>query len=250
MSESIAQVSEILGGLSEETEVADTESEQVQAVADILTDEPEREQEAAPDGDVEAEEEAPGVDYSLDVPMTDGTKVKLGELKDHYQQYQSKLLEFSERENALMSKYQQVQDMAQYAQNIPPEKLQEIQQHQRQYLEQQHNLMLEAMPEFKDANTFKTAKDSIFAMAKEYGVEDVIGQVTDHRIVKMLRDYAQLREGIRAAKGAVKPIRSTEPKGQKAPAGKPDAFAQAAARAKETGHPRDQIAAVSALFRS
>jgi len=189
-----------------------------------------------------------GVDYALEVPMTDGTKVKLGELKDHYQQYQTHVMEVQERENALMQKYEEVNQLAQYAQ-LPPERLASIQQQQQRYLEQQHQLMLETMPDLKDKATFDTTKAAIYELAKEYGVEDVIGQVTNHKVVKMLRDYATLRKSIKAAKDNVKPLRSAEPRSKNAPVGKPDAAAMAAQRATQTGSKQDQIAAISALLK-
>jgi len=254
MSDSIAAVSEILS--QAETEPTAEHTDTVQQVSDLLTgNDPETEQVAAPDGDVEAVEGAPeaeessGVDYDQEVPMTDGSKVKLGELKDYYQQYQSKQLEFQERENALMTKQQQIEELSNFVQ-LPKHLMERIKADQQQYLEQQHYLMLEAMPELRDKVAFTQAKEAIFDMAKEYGVQDIIGRVSDHGVVKMLNDFVKLRSGIKAAKGAVKPIRAAEPQSKKAPLGKPDAFTQAAEKAKQTGNRHDQVAAISALFRS
>jgi len=247
----VSAVEEILSQEPALSEDRDT----LEQVTDILSGkEPEGVTAEEPTGDSETEQQAPevetpdSVDYALEVPMTDGTKVKLGELKDHYQDYQKHVLAVQERENALMQKYEEVNQLSQYAQ-LPPERLAAIQQQQRQYPEREHQLMLETMPELKDAAAFAATKESIYALAKEYGVEDVISQVTNHKVVKMLKDYAALRKSIRAAKDNVKPLRAAEPKAKNASVGKPDAATLAAQRAASTGSRSDQISAISALLK-
>jgi hypothetical protein len=206
-----------------------------------------------PAGDSETEEEAPeveipdGVDYTQEVPLRDGTKVTLSELKDHYQDSQARTLEHQERENALIARQAELTELAQHVQ-LPPQQVEVIKQQQEQYLTQQHELMMQAMPELNDKATFTKVKQGIMDLANEYGVADIVGQVSDHRVVKLLKDFAELRGSIKAAKDNVKPLRSKDPKAQKAPVGKPDAAAMAANRASHSGQMADKLAAVNALI--
>lgn len=205
------------------------------------TPEPEAEQ-------AKGEEEKPdAVDYKLPIPLSDGTKITLGELKDHYQAHAQNLNALIERENQVMAKYGELQEMAQYLQ-LPPEVQQQIAQRQRAHLQQEHGLMIGAIPEWKDAGAFERGRAAIFEMGQEYGVD--LSKVTDHKVVKMLHDFARLRSAIKTAKANVKPVRAQEPKPapSKAPGGNPD-LQTAIQAAKRTGNHNDQVAAVDLLLR-
>jgi hypothetical protein len=204
----------------------------------------ETEEEAEPEVD---DEESSGVDYSAVVPMSDGSKVTLGELKDHFQDQQSKTLELQERENALMSQMNEMQEMSQYTQ-LPPEQLAVIKGRQEQYLQQQHGLMLEAIPAFKDPTAFTEAKKGIDQLAIDYGIQEAVAGISDHKIVKLLHDFASLRSGIKAAKDNVKPLRSKEPRAKTKSPGKLNKVDALAKQARQSGSKSDQIAAIDALL--
>ena len=217
---------------------------------------PEGEQAAEPTGDSETEEEGTeeaqeeipdGVDYDLVVPISNGEPVTLGQLKDAYQDQQRITLEVQERENAIMAQMNELQEMSQHVQ-LPPERLAAIKQRQEQYLMQEHGRMLEAIPEFKDQAAFSEAKKAIDALAADYGISEEVGKIANHKIVKLLNDFAKLRQGIRAAKDNVKPLRGKDPKARNKAAGKPNPAALAAQKAKQTGSKSDQLAAIDALL--
>lgn len=185
-------------------------------------------------------------DYAQEVPLSDGEKKTVGELKDFYQGYARTALELTERENRVMAQYAELQEMGQYLQ-LPPEAKQRIAQQQHAYLREQHGLMLQAIPEWKDNAVFEQARGQIFDLGKEYGVD--LSQVSDHRTVKMLNDFAKLRAAIRGAKANVKPVRTTEPKAPaQAPQGRATDLQQAQATAKRTGNIADQMKAVDLLL--
>lgn len=231
----IEQISDLLMGKALPAE---------EPTAEVPTGDSETESEAQPEPEAEVPD---GIDYAKEVPLRDGTKVTLGELKDHYQDRQARILETQERENALNTQMQELTDLAQYVQ-LPPQQMEVIKARQEQYLTQQHQLMLQAMPELNDKAAFTKAKQGIMSLASEYGVQDIVANVSDHRVVKLLKDFVELRDSIKAAKDNVKPLRSSEPKAVNKPAGKPDAAAQAALRAATTHKMGDQIAAISALI--
>lgn len=206
------------------------------------TAEPEAEQAAG-----EEEEKPDGVDYKQSVPLSDGTKITLGELKDHYQAHAANLTALIERENQVMAKHSELQELAQYL-NLPPELREQISQQQRAHLQAQHGLMIGAIPEWKDAAAFEKGRAAIFDLGKEYGVD--LGMVTDHKVVKMLHDFARLRSAIKTAKANVKPVKAQDVRSApgKVPGGNPD-LQSAIQTAKRTGNHNDQVAAVDLLLR-
>lgn len=203
------------------------------------------EEEAQDDNQAETQD---GIDYGVEVPMSDGSKVTLGALKDAYQDSQRNVLQLQERENALMQKYDEVNQLSQHVQ-LPPQAREAIRQQQEQYLQQQHQLMLQVMPELSDQAVFTATKEGIMSLAKEYGVVDIVAGVSDHKVVKLLNDFVKLRNSIRTAKENVKPLRSTEPAGKQKPASQGNPAERAAARARQTNRHGDRIEAISALLK-
>jgi len=250
MSDAMAEVEALL------TEEPDSNQDALEQVTELLQPEGVAATEPVGDDDtdeetLEAEPEAEvpdGVDYSAEIPMSDGSRVKLGELKDHYQAHQKHTLELQERENALMNQMNELSAVSQHVQ-LPPEQLAVIKGRQEEHLKREHQRMLDVIPEFRDQTAFTEAKKGIESLAAEYGIQDAVAQIADHRIVKLLNDFARLRSGIKAAKDNVKPLRSKDPKAQNRAAGKIDPAQQAAQRAAQTGRRADQISAVSALLK-
>lgn len=206
--------------------------------------ESESEADDAPETDSEADKT---VDYTQQIPLSNGTKISLGELKDAYQAFDTKELALIERENKVMSQYRELQDLGQYL-NLPPEAKARIQQEQSAHLQQQHALMLEAIPEWKDQAVFEKARGDIFQLGKEYGVD--LSMVTDHAVVKMLNDFSRLKAAIKTAKATVKPVKSPEPKARQ-PHMRTNAtdLSNAVDAAKRTGNVADQVKAVDLLLK-
>jgi len=201
-----------------------------------------------PQGEPEtAEAEAGAVDYAQEIPLSNGTKVTLGELKDFYQAQDARTVELIERENKVMVQYAELQEMGQYLQ-LPPEVRTRIEQQQTQHLQTQHALMLAAIPEFKDQAAFQKGRTAIFELGGEYGVD--LSQVTDHRVVKMLHDFSRLKSAIKTAKASVKQIKTPEPKAKvPTPTTKATDLSNAVSRAKQTGNQADALQAVDMLLR-
>jgi hypothetical protein len=236
----LEQITDLLTGKTELPEGATAE----ELIGD---DETEVKQETAEESGAE-DENLHGVDYDAEIPLSDGSKIKLGELKDHYQSAQKHRLDVIERENAVMARMNELSELAQHVQ-LPPQQVAMIKQQQEQYLMTEHQRMLEAIPEFREQAAFTAARNAIQDMAAEYGIQDQVAQITDHRIVKMLHDYARLRGQIKAAKENVKPLRSSEPVAKQKAAGKPDMAALMANKAKQTRNRGDQLAAINALLK-
>lgn len=82
-------------------------------------------------------------------------------------------------------------------------------QQQRQQQQKQHigmvqaeaGKLLEAIPEWKDAAAAKTGRDRISGLLKDYGFEtNAIDSVYDSRIIRMLSEFAQMKEELGQAK--------------------------------------------------
>jgi hypothetical protein len=250
--------------MQELTTPLEATSEQLQAVTDLLlgktaekptpetvnqaTEEVQTEEPATPDP-VEPEKEI--IDYEKEIPLSTGEKVKLGALKDAYQAQHTKTLEMTERENRLMRQQDEIERLAAHMGSLPPELVAKSQAEIQQQLQREHHLMLEAIPAWKDKGQFDLGRGAIHALATEYGAEKLVSQVTDHRIVKMLNDFAQLKAAIKASGAAIKPLRSSEPSAKVQPIrGASQEVDSLINRAKASKSQSDQVAAINALFRS
>ena len=255
MSDLLSQIDDIIESEPDSAPSQDS----LEAVTDLLSGKkPEEATAVEPVGDddtseEEAQEEAPaevpdGLDYSAEVPMQDGSKVTLGALKDAYQDTQRNDLERQERENALFRKEMDVNDLLPFVQ-LPPEKAAQVKQDQEAYMRQQHELMLEMVPEMADQTQFVARKQSIEAHAKEWGIERHVERLTDAVLVRYINAMAKREDNMRSAAQNVKPLRSKEPKAVNKSVGKVDAATNAANKAAKTGSRGDQIAAINALLK-
>lgn len=248
-----------------------SDAEQEAAVEALLSGKtvtPEKAPAAAPGGDAAAASEAPagtegeaetppapdaqnetesGVDYALAVPIADGETLTVGELKDHYQASAAREVEMIERENKVMADTEELQRFAQYL-NLTPEDRQHIANQQLQHLQRENGLMMQAIPEWKDQAVFQKDRLAIFDLGKEYGVD--LTTVSNHKVVKMLRDFSRLKTQIKTARAGLKQVKAPEPKAiQQNQNGKATELSNAVNRAKQTGNIADQTAAVDLLLR-
>lgn len=197
--------------------------------------------------DAEQPEKA-AIDYSAEVPMADGSKVKLGELKDYWQQQQQHVADLIERENQTLVQQEHAELLLSYVQDLPPHVRQAaLQQAQEDYTSGLQRLQ-SMIPETKTDAGMIRVKESIHGLVSEYGVNPRwADKITDPVAIKMLHDYARLKASIKAAKDNVKPLRSDAPKGKRP--GAEDATAAAVQRAKLSNSQDDKLAAIDKLLR-
>lgn len=201
----------------------------------------------APETDDQGGDDASQIDYAKEIPLNNGEKMTVGALKDFYQGYDAKVVDLIERENKVMTQYTELQEMGQYL-NLPPEAREKIAQQQIQHLQQQHGLMLQAIPEWKDQAAFEKGRIQIHQLGEEYGVD--LSRVTDHRVVKMLNDYATLKARIKTAKASVKQVKTSEPKAiNRVQSGRQTDLQTAVSTAKKSGNVADQLKAVDMLLK-
>lgn len=246
-SEQLSQVAELIeNGIPEdapdpvqpepEQESADNtgeEAEQAQGVADETVDgEPEsleegEEPEAA--ATLSLKELADRLEieqsdlYSLEIPLPgDGERITLGELKDGYTEF-SKVERQAEKlneektayENDKLRSYQELQTLVNLLPEVPEQYRAQAAQMQQQHLQTEQARLLEVMPEWKDANNFEAGRSAINGLASEYGFSPAeVAGIADHRLVKLLHDYA----GMKAQKAQAQEAAQKITKPPKAPA--------------------------------
>jgi hypothetical protein len=229
--------------------------DELQQISDLLEGkEPEKAQDADTPEKEEVTSEQPEVaekaelDYGLEVPMTDGTKVTLGELKDHFQNHSAALLDLSDRTNALAKDKAEVETFFQYLDQYPPEMLERAKAQAQKDYATQTELLRELLPESRTPAGQKEIKLAIYKLGEDYGLKrEAIDGVRDAVTIQMMHDFAKLRASIREAKANVKPLRSASPNGTHA-ANQSD-VQTLTAKAKQTRSGTDEARAVDALLR-
>jgi hypothetical protein len=190
------------------------------------------------------------LDYELEVPMPNGEKLTLGQLKDYWQQQATHQLEVQERENKHLATLTEMRELASMMDAVPEDVRAKTVEQFKLEREKQRALVFDTIPAWKDAGQFQKGKDAINALAKEYGIEDLVGAMIDHRAIKVLHDFASLKTAVKEARDKVRPLRPDVPHGkQPAPGKAPTDADKLIARAKATGRPEDQAAAAAALLK-
>ena len=101
-------------------------------------------------------------------------------------------------------KVQQYQELLQQGQGLTAQQQQANEQARQQYLGEQYKKLVEKVPEIADAGKRAEFTTRISKAAEAYGVTpQEIAQITDHRMLLMLRDIAKL-QGREQAAGSVK----------------------------------------------
>ena len=99
---------------------------------------------------------------------------------------------------------------------IPPGLQQQATQKQNEHLQREQAAMLKAMPEWNDRETYDRDRSAILEVAGQYGFsESDVGQIMDHRAVKLLRDMARLSTKIEEAEKLPQQVHKQAVKGKK-----------------------------------
>jgi len=146
--------------------------------------------------------------YKVLVPLGKGENpVTLGELKDAWQdagKRQAEAAGLKEQrqkfELEAMSQRREIETLlaALPAEAITPELAHKARAEADRYMKRERELMLKAIPEWSDSSQLQADREQILAFIEPYGFsESDLSFVTDHRLVRMLRDMAR-RENERA----------------------------------------------------
>ena len=197
--------------------------------------------------------------YATEVPLAFGLEpMTIGQMKDQFQdlktvqgkqdKYETERVTF---ENDMM-RTRQV--MAAMFDKIPPEIAQaaraEAESDYRDTLSRERSALIESIPEFSDPVKYQTSIKGMTGLVKEYGFSaHELGNVIDHRLVKMIKDYSELKNRVTTAETAGKRVINSPRK----PAGKVSKPNAKAARddlvnRAKAGDRSAQVSAISQLL--
>ena len=197
--------------------------------------------------------------YKMQIPMRDdGTMVTLGELKDQAGKaldLDAMTVEIDERrtafENDMLRSRQQLNDIVSLLPEVPPALVERARAAQIEVADRERNALLEVMPAWRDDAVYQSARDDILAAVADYGFQRFdLDAVVDHRLTKLLHDFAGMKKRIAAANAKAKEIRDALPKGGKRVSEKATRkrTRDAAAEKARTGSTGDKVAAVGQLL--
>ena len=199
--------------------------------------------------------------YGVALPLGDGRDpVTLGTLKDRFNELarvdDARGLLDEQRtdfENNMIRSRQELSAIIAQLPEIPPALLQQAVQAQRTHLDTERAALREAKAEWKDPEVFRAAQDQMLETVEVYGFNRTdLDMVLDHRLVKLVYDYSQLKKKFAAANAKSKEITSGAPA---FPKQQRQTGAKRASRGQQeilkrarTGTHQDKVAGVSALL--
>jgi hypothetical protein len=151
--------------------------------------------------------------YELEIPIGDGVTTTLGQLKDEFKEYgpakeYQKTLEHdrSEFEKQVL---QTRAELNAIVSAIPDEMRETVisagREHQAQWAKEQEKAVLEAIPDWQDADNRAKDRALIIEYGAEYGFsEPEMTYTQDARTLRMLRDFANMRRELQEMRAAAK----------------------------------------------
>lgn len=197
--------------------------------------------------------------YELAIPLADGKTASIGELKDAYigaletkTELERVTTHWEARENEIMVARRQLgQVAAMMGERLPANAGQMIAELDEQTQARERAALLQAIPEWANPAAVQADVTAMLAFVKEYGFNRLeFGAMVDHRLIKMVRDFAKIRAKGRelAAKPRPEPVQLAAP-GSRAVSGKAASLRAAITRAKAPGaKPADKLAAINQLL--
>ena len=155
--------------------------------------------------------------YKVKIGLSDGEQMTLGQMKDRVQaltdldtekqqltkqqiDYENQRLKERAEVTALLSKVQHA---------ITPEMVEQTRAERDQLIARERQALLEAVPEWRDAETYTRDRTALVEFVADYGVSEAeFSNITDHRLVKVLRDAHKLKQSLSSANAEAKKLRS------------------------------------------
>lgn len=143
----------------------------------------------------------PSIDYDQEIPMPDGKEpVKLGKLKDAFVEQERTMNQLQSQQNEIMVQRKNLSDLVNAIglQNLSPQVQQQIQQFKVVNSMRENELMLAAIPEWKESTVFQSDRAEMVELSSQYGLTELdVNNLDDHRWIKMLLDYSKLKQKVK-----------------------------------------------------
>ena len=157
--------------------------------------------------------------YRVELPLGDerGTTT-LGAIKDKFREVlrvdqlhgemESQRVEF---ENSMIRARGELNQVIQMlGPNVTPELVQMAQQQTRDHAASERELLSDIKPEWRDDKKFQQAQTEILEAVSDYGFgRGDLDLVVDHRLVKLLHDFAGMKARVKSAELLTKEVRDT-----------------------------------------
>ncbi len=197
--------------------------------------------------------------YKLSVPMRDGVEpMTLGALKDAATKagdLETLSTEIEERrstfENEMIRSRGELNAIVAMLPQIPPELVAKARDAHIENLEVERQALLSVKPEWADDKVYGQAQADILDAVADYGFSRTdLDLVIDHRLTKLLHDFAGMKKRIAAANAKAKEIRDKKPRGGQRVSEQTRRRSGRAAAAEKarTGTTGDKVAAVGNLL--
>jgi hypothetical protein len=151
--------------------------------------------------------------YKLEIAMPDGRPtVTLGELKDSHldaQALDDQRASFDEHrtsfENEMIRARGELTEVLSLLGELPDELLQRGRQQYAKTVDEERSALLGIKPEWADIDAYRAAKGQMAQAVSEYGFRPAeLEAIVDHRLVKLVWDFSELKRRVDAAKAGRK----------------------------------------------
>ena len=198
--------------------------------------------------------------YKLNVSLADGRgEIPLGKLKDdvtegaRVEEMREQLeTNRSEFENEMIRARQELSVMVGLLPELPPEFIAKAKQQHIEHLDTERAALLDIKPEWADPAKFQAAQDHILTAVADYGFSRAdLNMISDHRLTKLLHDFATLKERVSKANARLKEVRENaakRPARKKADATKAQKTATLT-DAQNSSQTRDKVAGVAQILK-
>jgi len=151
-------------------------------------------------GDEESTEE---INYEQEVNMPDGMDaMTVGQLKDRVYEIRNIEQQLEKQTNQNMVDRDELSKFVNLIgiDNLPQEAQNQLKLRSQQQLQRENDLMLQAIPQWKDMNTFKSDRAEMLSLVSDYGMsEKAFDGITNHTHIKMILDFASLKARVHKA---------------------------------------------------
>ncbi len=154
--------------------------------------------------------------YKLTIPMGGGAEpLTLGQLKDQAVAVgdleagtDGLALERTNFENERLRAQQEIQELVKLLPSVPQTLVDQARQALTDSKAQEHEALLRVKPEWADEALFAQAKQETLAAVTDYGFTQAdLDGVSDHRLTKLLHDFATMRKRIERSHAKGKELR-------------------------------------------
>jgi len=194
--------------------------------------------------------------YKLELTTGDGETVKLGDLKDAWQNRQQAARESARRDSGLDEREAALRAeqalwepvLRELNDKLPQEFKARLRGRDQQQLERERTRLLDAAPELADQTQFQAWRGEVVGFLAGYGYSPQEMAITDHRMLVILRDHMRLKarlEKLMAYEPGRDPPKPSKPQGRQPPQSRARHLVETARR---SGREQDKLAAIAGLI--